>query len=73
MSERIIQSFKLKTVHCMLKIYNNKMYNAYKDVIYINKLRCKQVEIAKNDILKNYGHAIHLFEVRCQGNDPLAV
>jgi hypothetical protein len=34
------------------------------------KLRLKAIDISKNDILKNYGSAIHLFEVRAISNDP---
>lgn len=67
---KVMNSLKLKNSNSMLKIFNNKIYNCLKNAIYINKLRCKWLEIAKNDILKNNLNGIHLFEVRNNNNDP---
>ena len=57
----------------MISILNNKMYNANKDVILISKLRIRHLEISRNEILKNYGCGIKLFEVRSDNNDPYKV
>ena len=35
------------------KIFNNKIYNTNKDAIFIKNMRCKSLEIAKNELLKN--------------------
>jgi hypothetical protein len=56
-----------------VSIINNKIYNANKDAIYMSKLRLKFIEINKNEILKNYGCAIKMFEVKGEKNDPSKV
>jgi len=33
-------------------------------------LRLKQIEIKKNEVLKNYGAAVRLFEVKGEKNHP---
>jgi len=58
--------------HCLpltLQILNNKIYNANHDAIYLESLRLHFIEITKNEILKNQGSAIKLFEVRGENND----
>lgn len=39
----------------------------------MSKLRLKFIEINKNEILKNYGCAIKMFEVKGEKNDPSKV
>lgn len=53
-----------------MSIINNKIYNASRDAISLQRLRVKHLEIAKNDILKNIGSGIKLFDVRSFTNDP---
>jgi urease gamma subunit len=53
-----------------ISIINNKIYNANKDAICLSRLRLKYLDISKNDILKNVGCAIKLFDVRSIFNDP---
>jgi len=57
----------------LIKVYNNKIYGCLKDQIVVNKLKIKNLEIAKNDILKNQGSAIYLKDVQCFQNDPKRV
>lgn len=51
-------------MNMMLKIINNKIYNAGKDCILVSNMKAKLLEIAKNDILKNKGSGIRLSNVR---------
>jgi hypothetical protein len=57
----------------MISILSNKIYNANKDVIVVSKLRIRHLEISRNEILKNYGCGIKLFEVRSDKNDPFKI
>ena len=54
----------------MIKIFNNKVYNADKTSLFLSGLNIKNIEISKNDILKSYGTGIHLYDVKTNPNDP---
>lgn len=40
-------------LNVLIKIYNNKLYGSLKDQMVFRSLKIKNLEIAKNDILKN--------------------
>jgi hypothetical protein len=65
-----VNDHNLIQLNCTLRIHNNKIYSATKDCLYLRNLHLRQIEISKNDILKNVSSGIHLFNVRCHMNDP---
>jgi hypothetical protein len=46
------------------------VYNVDKDSFFLRNLNIKNIEISKNDILKSYGHGVHLYDVKTNPNDP---
>jgi hypothetical protein len=60
-------------INALVKIYNNKIYSAGKDLILMRSLKIKNIEVAKNDLLKSTASAIHLIDVKNPQNDPRRV
>ena len=67
------QQYNQSVINALIKIYNNKIYSAGKDLILMRSLKIKNIEVAKNDLLKSTGHAIHLIDVKNMQNDPRRV
>jgi hypothetical protein len=57
----------------LVKVQNNKIYNANRDSVYLKNLNVRNIEVAKNDILKNLGSGVHLFNIKTNANDPKRV
>lgn len=51
-------------INALVKIYNNKIYSAGKDLILMRSLKIKNIEIAKNDLLKSTASAIHMIDIK---------